>query len=91
MYNNQLWEPIQKTVLFVSVKLLFVCTSKIVIGISNIGSVFLNWISRYVKDYYKNSSDSRLVLENLKPQNNHRLVTGNLNINSISDNLKLII
>ena len=36
----------------------------------------------------------RLVLENLKLKNNHRLVIGNLNINSISnkfDNLKLII
>ena len=36
----------------------------------------------------------RLALENLKLKNNHRLVIGNLNINSISnkfDNLKLII
>ena len=40
----------------------------------------------------KNSSDPKL-LENLKLKNNHRLVIGNLNINSISnkfDNLKLI-
>ena len=36
----------------------------------------------------------RLVLENLKLKNNHSLVIGNLNINSISikfDNLKLLI
>ena len=42
----------------------------------------------------KNSSDPRLVLENLNLENNHRLVIGNLNINSISnkfENLKLII
>ena len=41
----------------------------------------------------KNSSDPKL-LENLKLKNNHRLVIGNLNINSTSnkfDNLKLII
>ena len=53
-----------------------------------------NWNSRNVKDYDKNSSDSRLVLETLKLKNNHRLVIGgNLDINSISnkfDNLKLI-
>ena len=42
----------------------------------------------------KNSSNPRLVLENLNLKNNHRLVIENLNINSISnkfDNLKLII
>ena len=42
----------------------------------------------------KNSSNPRLVLENLNFKNNHRLVIENLNINSISnkfDNLKLII
>ena len=39
------------------------------------------------------SFELRLVLKNLKLKNNHRLVIGNLNINSISnkfDNLKLI-
>ena len=44
-----------------------------------------------VKDYDKNSSDPKLVLENLKLKNNNRLVIGYLNINSISnkfDNLK---
>ena len=62
--------------------------------ISNLGSVSSNWNSHNVKDYNKNSSNPRLVLENLKLKNNHRLVIGNLNINSISnkfDNLKLII
>ena len=47
-----------------------------------------------VKNYGKNSSDPRLVLENLKLKSNHRLVTWNLNINSMSNkfgNLKLII
>ena len=56
--------------------------------------LYLLWNSSHVKDYDKNSSDSRLVLENLKLENNHRLVIGNLNINSISnkfDNLKLMI
>ena len=56
--------------------------------ISNLGSVSSSWNPRNVKDYDKNSSDPRSVLENL------RLVIGNLNINSISnkfDNLKLII
>ena len=69
-------------------------SSEIVSDISNLGSVSSNWNSRNVKDYDKNSSDSRLVLENLKLKNNHRLVIGNLNINSTSnkfDNLKLII
>ena len=68
-------------------------SSEIVSDISNLGSVSSNWNSRNVKDYDKNSSDPRLVLENLKLKNNHRLVIGNLNINSISnkfDNLKLI-
>ena len=68
---------------------------EIVRDISNLGSVSLYWNSRNVKDYDKNSSDPRLlVLENLKLKNNHRLVIGNLNINSVSnklDNLKLII
>ena len=69
-------------------------SSEIVRDISNLGSVSSNWNSRNVKDYDKNSSDPRLVLENLTLKNNHRLVIGNLNINSIStkfDNLKLII
>ena len=69
-------------------------SSEIVSDLSNLGSVSSNWNSRNVKDYDKNSSDPRLVLENLKLKNNHRLVIGNLNINSISnkfDNLKLII
>ena len=46
------------------------------------------------KDYDKNSFDSGLFLENVKLKNNHKLVIGNVNINSISnkfDNLKLII
>ena len=65
---------------------------EIVSDISNLGSVSSNWNSR--KDYDKNSSDPRLVLENLKLKNNQRLYIGNPNINSISkkfDNLKLII
>ena len=69
-------------------------SSEIVRDISNLGSVSSNWNSRNVKDYDKNSSDPRLVLENLTLKNNHRLVIGNLSINSIStkfDNLKLII
>ena len=68
-------------------------SSEIVSDISNLGSASSNWNSRNVKDYDKNSSDPRLVLENLKLKNNQRLVIGNLNINSISnkfDNLKLI-
>ena len=68
-------------------------SSEIVSDISNLGSASSNWNSRNVKDYDKNSSDPRLVLENLKLKNNHRLVIGNLNINSISnkfDNLKLM-
>ena len=69
-------------------------SSEIASDISNLGSVSSNWNSCNVKDYGKNSSDLRLVLENLTLKNNHRLVIGNLNINSISkkfDNLKLII
>ena len=53
-----------------------------------------NWNSRNIKDYDSNSSDPRLVLENLTLKNIHRLVIGNLNIDSISNkfgNLKLII
>ena len=67
---------------------------EIVSDISNFGSVYLNWNSHNIKDYDKNSSDPRLVLEKLKLTNNHRLLIGNLNINSTSnkfDNLKLII
>ena len=59
--------------------------------ISNLGSVSSNWNSGKVYD--KNSSEPRLVLENLKLKSNHRLVNGNLTINSISnkfDNLKMI-
>ena len=68
-------------------------SSEIVSDISNLGFTSSNWNSCNVKDYDKNSSDPRLVLENLKLKNNHRLVIGNLNINSISnkfDNLKLM-
>ena len=59
---------------------------------SIIGFVSSNWNSRNVTDYDNNSLDLRLVLENPKLKNNHRLVIGNLNINSVSnkfDNLKL--
>ena len=69
-------------------------SSEIVIDTSNLGSVSSNWNSRNVKDYGKNSFNPRLALENPKLKNNHRLVIGNLNINSISnkyDTLKLII
>ena len=62
--------------------------------ISNLGSVSSNGNSRNVKDYDKNSSDPRLVLENLTLKNDRILAIGNLNNNSISnkfDNLKLII
>ena len=62
--------------------------------VSNLGSVSSNWNIHNVKDYDKNSSDPRLVLENLKLKNNHILAIGNLTINSISNklgNLKLII
>ena len=67
-------------------------SAEIVSNISNLGSASLNWSSRNVKDYDKNSSDEILVLENLKLKNNHILVNGNLNINSISnkyDSLKV--
>ena len=67
-------------------------SAEIVSDISNLGSASLNWSSRNVKDYDKNSSDEILVLENLKLKNNHILVNGNLNINSISnkyDSLKV--
>ena len=60
---------------------------EVVSDISNLGSVSSNWNSRNVKDYDKNSSDPRLVLRNVKLKNNHRLVIGNLNINSISNYL----
>ena len=68
---------------------------KIVNDISNLGSVSSNRNSRSVKDYHKNSSVPKLVLKNLKPKNNHRLVIllVNLNINFISnkfDKLQLI-
>ena len=61
--------------------------------IINLGSVSSNWNSRNVKDYDKNSSDPKLVSENLNLKNNHRLVIWIHNVNSISnkfDNLKLI-
>ena len=60
-------------------------SSEIVSDISNLGSVSTNWNSRNVKDYDKNSPDPILVLEDLKLKNNHRLVIGNLNTNSISN------
>ena len=69
-------------------------SSEIVSDISNLGSASSNWNSHNIKDNDKNSSGPRLALENLTLKNNHRLVIGNLNINSISnkfDNLKLII
>ena len=46
--------------------------SEIVSGISNLGSVSSNWNSRNVKDYDKNYSDPRFVLENLKSKNNYK-------------------
>ena len=67
-------------------------SSEIVSDISNLCSVSSNWNSRNGKGYDKNSSGRRLVLKNLKLKNNHRLVIGNISINSISnkfDNLKL--
>ena len=69
-------------------------SSEIVSDISNLGFVTSNLNFRNVQDYDKNSSHPRLVLENLTLKKNHRLVIGNLNINSISnkfDNLRLII
>ena len=62
--------------------------------ISNLGSVPSSLSSRDVKDYEKYSFDLNLVSKNLMIKNNHRLVIGNLNINSISnkfENLKVII
>ena len=53
---------------------------EIVSDFSNLCSVSSNWNSHNVKNYNKNSSDPRLVLENLRLNNDHRLVTGNLNI-----------
>ena len=53
-----------------------------------------NIIRYWVIDDDKNSSGPKLVLENIKPKNNHRLFIRNLNIKSVSnnfDNLKLII
>ena len=61
--------------------------------IINLDSVSSNWNSRNVKDHDKNSSDPKLVSENLNLKNNHRLVIWIHNVNSISnkfDNLKLI-
>ena len=52
--------------------------------ISNLGSVSSSWNSGNVNNYGKNSSDPRIVLENLTLKNNHRLVSGNLSINYIS-------
>ena len=62
-------------------------SSEIVSDISNLGSVSSNWNSLNVKDYDKNSSDPRLVLEHLTFKNNHRLFIGNLNIDSISNKI----
>ena len=62
--------------------------------ISHLGSVSSNCNPCNIKDYDKNSSDPRLVLENQKFKNNHRLVVRDLNINFKSnkfDNLILII
>ena len=69
-------------------------SSKIFSNISNLGSASSRWNSHKVEDYDRNSSDPRLVLVNLKLENNNRLVIWNLGINSKSnkcDNLKLII
>ena len=60
-------------------------SSEIVSDISNIGPASSNWNSCNVKDYDKNSSDPKLVLQNLTLKNNHRSVIGCLNINSISN------
>ena len=62
-------------------------SSEIVSDISNLGSVSSNWNSLNVKDYDKNSSDPRLVLENLTLKNNRRLFIGNLNIISTSNKM----
>ena len=53
--------------------------------ISNLGSVSSSWNSGNVNNYGKNSSDPRIVLENLTLKNNHRLVSGNLSINYMSN------
>ena len=69
-------------------------SSEIVSDISNLSSVSSNWNSCNAKDYDKNFSYPRLVLENRKLKNNHRWAIGNLKNNSLSDkfdNLKLII
>ena len=65
-------------------------SSEIVSDISNLGSVSSNRNFSNVKDYNKNSSNPRLVLENLTLKNNHRLAIGN-SISNKFDNLKLII
>ena len=47
-------------------------SSEIVRNISNLGSAPSSWNSHNVKEYDdKNSSDPKLVLENLKLKNNH--------------------
>ena len=69
-------------------------TTEIVSDISNLGFVSSNLISYSAKGYDKNSSDPKLILENLKLKNDPRLVIADLHINYISnktDNSKLII
>ena len=72
---------------------------ELVIEIRNVGSVSSNWSSRNVKGHDKKSSNpdssnsSNLFLEDSTLKNKHRLVIGNLSINSISNkfnNSKLI-
>ena len=46
-------------------------SSEIVSNISNLSFASSSWNSHNVKEYDKNSSDAKLVLENLKPKNNH--------------------
>ena len=58
---------------------------EMVSDISNLGYVSSNLSFWNVEDYDKYSSDPKLVLKNLKIKKNHRLVIGNLNINSISN------
>ena len=60
-------------------------SSEKVSDISNLGFVSSSWNSGKVNNYGKNSSDRRIVLQNLTLKNNHRLVGGNLRINSISN------
>ena len=55
--------------------------------IGKIGSVSSNFNS--CQDYGKYSSELKLVLTILKIKNNHNLVIGNLNINSISNKLRI--